>query len=234
MSGSILKRAIDIGVPAGKVLLVWFNKYSGTLIRTLSSALLFDPVGLDPRVISNLDAVVITHEHYDHFDEGLLQDLEDKTKTFIVTPYIADQLRMMPREKVKDVEEGDMVKVRGTRITAAPSNHPGMKPLTFIVETDIGINIYHSSDSRPFQDMEKIGREYPLDITLCTVGIAPGTSPESGVQVAKLTHPQVAIPYHTDDEEDLLRFAEILKREEPGIKAKILKPLEIYLYPERE
>jgi len=50
--------------------------------------------------------------------------------------------------------------------------------------------------------MRGIEERYKPDIALCTVGIAPGTSPRSGAEVTKLVQPRVAIPYHTDRPKD--------------------------------
>jgi len=101
-----------------------------------------------------------------------------------------------------------------------------------MVTTEDNIRIYHSSDSRLFSEMKKIGEKYKPDIAFCTVDMAPGTSPRSGAEVAKLVQPKVAIPYHTERGSALQEFATILKREAPQITTRILKRFEVYKYPE--
>lgn len=81
--------------------------------------------------------------------------------------------------------------------------------------------------------MKKIGEKYKPDIAFCTVDIAPGTSPRSGAEVAKLLQPKVVIPYHTGLESPLQEFVAILKREAPRIMTRILQRLEVYKYPEK-
>jgi hypothetical protein len=52
-------------------------------------------------------------------------------------------------------------------------------------------------------------------VVFCTVGIAPGASPETGFEIARLTKPQVAVPYHTNSIVDQKAFTEIIKKELP-------------------
>jgi hypothetical protein len=58
-------------------------------------------------------------------------------------------------------------------------------------------------------------KEKSFDVVFCTVGIAPGASPETGFEIARLTKPQVAVPYHTNSAANQQKFAEILKKELP-------------------
>ena len=67
-----------------------------------------------------------------------------------------------------------------------------------------------------------------LDVAFCTIGIAPGASPEAGVEIAKLTKPKVAVPYHTGSAADQKRFAELLKKELPKTHCLIPEVGKIY------
>lgn len=219
-------------VAKGKVALTVFNNYSGVIIRTPSTTLIFDPIDIDVADVDQADIMVITHEHYDHFEAGIATQLQKKTNaTVVTTPFVASQLKGVPSNMVKAFRAGDSASIDGVNITAEHSEHPGNKPLTFLVASEDGIKVYHSSDSQPFKDMAKIGEKHKPDVAFCTVGIAPGTSPRSGVEVAKLVKPKVAIPYHTDRSKSLEDFAEILGKEKPDIKTKIIRKFEIYQYP---
>ncbi len=67
----------------------------------------------------------------------------------------------------------------------------------------------------PFPEMAVMGEKEKFDVVFCTVGIAPGTSPETGFEIARLTKPQVAVPYHTNSADSQKKFTEILKKELP-------------------
>jgi len=228
-----LRNIMGLTVPKGRVALTWFNEYSGTVIKTPTSTLIFDPVGIRSSDVPRADAIVITHEHVDHFEGGLTRDIQRQTgATVVTTPFVAEQLRAVPSEKLRALRAGKVITIGNVQLNTMPSDHPGNQPLTFMITTEDNIRIYHSSDSRPFSEMKRIGEKYKPDIAFCTVDMAPGTSPRSGAEVARLVQPKVAIPYHTDRGSPLQEFAAILKREAPQITAKILQRFEVYKYPE--
>jgi len=150
----------------------------------------------------------------------------------VTTPFVAEQLRTVPSEKLKALRAGETITIGNVRLDTMPSDHPGNQPLTFMVTTEDNVGIYHSSDSRPFSEMKRIGEKYKPDVAFCTVDIGPGTSPRSGAEVAKLVQPKVAIPYHTGRGNTPQEFVAILKGEAPQITAKILQRFEVYKYPE--
>jgi L-ascorbate metabolism protein UlaG (beta-lactamase superfamily) len=63
--------------------------------------------------------------------------------------------------------------------------------------------------------------------------IAPGASPETGFEIARLTKPKVAVPYHTGSAADLKKFAEILKKEMPKTTCLIPEVGKIYQVSKR-
>ena len=207
-----------------------FNDYSGVIIKTPTSTLIFDPVDIELEKIQYADVIIVTHEHYDHFDAELVKKLQEQTKAVVVTtPFVGSQLEV-PEDKLTCLKVGESIILGKVKLDALYSDHPGNQPLTFLITTDDNLKIYHTSDSRPYQGMKVIGEKNRLDITFCTVDIAPGTSPESGVEVAKLTKTRVAIPYHTGQPEMLKRFSQIITSDAPGIEVKILRKFEIYEY----
>lgn len=183
--------------------------------------------------MSEADIIVITHEHYDHFEAGFTRALQRQTNAVVVTtPFVTSQIRGIPEDKLRAMEVGGTLIIGRVRLDGERSDHPGRQPLTFILTTKDNLKVYHSSDSRPFPEMKEIGEKYEPDVALCTVGIAPGTSPRSGAEVAKLVQPRVAIPCHADRPRSLQEFAEMVEREAPKIRAKIIKQYEVYEYPE--
>jgi len=228
-----LKEIMSLDVAEGKIAIAWFNEYSGVAVKTQTSTVIFDPVGVRLTDVSEADIIVVTHEHYDHFEARFTRDLQRQTNAVVVTtPFVASQLRGIPEDKLRAMEVGDTLTIGRVRLDAERSDHPGRQPLTFILTSEDNLKVYHSSDSRPFPEMKEIGEKYGPDVALCTVGIAPSTSPRSGAEVAKLVQPKVAIPYHTDHPRSLEEFAEILGKEAPKIRTKIIKQFEIYQYPE--
>jgi L-ascorbate metabolism protein UlaG (beta-lactamase superfamily) len=83
------------------------------------------------------------------------------------------------------------------------------------VASEDNVKVWHTADSSPFPEMAQIAKEEELDMVFCTVGIAPGTSAETGSQIAWLIKPKIAVPYHAGSVENQKKFAQILKQELP-------------------
>jgi len=213
-----------------EILFVWFNRYAGVTIKTPSKTLVIDPVDVKPRNFKNLDAVLITHEHYDHLDQPLVSEIYKLTQCEVVAdPTSAQRLQnVIPPEKLREIQLGSEVKFGEVSVKAEKSNHPAARPVSFIITSEDGVKVYHTSDSLPFPEMAAIGEREKPDVVFCTVGIAPGTSPETGVEIARLTKPKVAVPYHTGLTQDLKKFAELLKKDMPNITCLIPEIGKIY------
>lgn len=213
-----------------EILFVWFNRYAGVTIKTPSKTLVIDPVDVKPRNFKNLDAVLITHEHYDHLDQPLVSEIHKLTQCEVVAdPTSAQRLQnVIPPEKLREIQPDSEVKFGEVSVKAEKSNHPAVTPVSFIITSEDGVKVYHTSDSLPFPEMAAIGEREKLDVVFCTVGIAPGTSPETGVEIARLTKPKVAVPYHTGLTEDLKKFAELLKKDMPNVTCLIPEVGKIY------
>jgi L-ascorbate metabolism protein UlaG (beta-lactamase superfamily) len=229
---------MSIGKTAAKneILFVWLNRYAGVAIKTPSKTLVIDPVDVKSRNFQNVDALLITHEHYDHFDQALVSEIYKLTQCMVVAdPTSAGRLRhVIPPEKLQEVQPGSEVKVGEVSVKAEKCNHPpAATPLTFIITDEDGVKVFHTADSLPFPEMAALGEEEKLDVVFCTVGIAPGTSPETGVDIARLTKPKVAVPYHTGSTADQKKFAEILKGEMPKVTCLIPEVGKIYKVSKR-
>lgn len=213
-----------------EILFVWFNRYAGVTIKTPSKTLVIDPVDVKPRNFKNLDAVLITHEHYDHLDQPLVSEIYKLTQCEVVAdPTSARRLQnVIPPEKLRAIQLDSEVKFGEVSVKAEKSNHPAATPVSFIITSEDGVKVYHTSDSLPFPEMAAIGEREKPDVVFCTVGIAPGTSPETGVEIARLTKPKVAVPYHTGLTEDLKKFAELLKKDMPNVTCLIPEVGKIY------
>jgi len=213
-----------------EILFVWFNRYAGVTIKTPSKMLVIDPVDVKPRDLQDADAVLITHEHYDHLDQPLVSEIYKLTQREVVAdPTSARRLQnVIPPERLHEMQPGSEVKFGEVSVKAEKSNHPAAMPVSFIITSEDGVKVYHTSDSLPFPEMAAIGEREKLDVVFCTVGIAPGTSPETGVEIARLTKPKVAVPYHTGLTEDLQNFAKLLKKDMSNVKCLIPEVGKIY------
>ena len=222
--------SIEKSPAKNEILFVWFNRYAGVTIKTPSKILVVDPVDVKPRNFKNVDAILISHEQYDHLDQSLVSEIHKQTLCVVVAdPTSARRLQnVIPSDKLREIQPGSEVKLAEVSVKAEKCNHPAATPISFIITSEDGVKVFHTADSLPFPEMATIGEREKLDVVFCTVGIAPGTSPETGVDIARLTKPKVAVPYHTGSIADQKRFAEILNKEMPKVTCLIPEVGKIY------
>jgi L-ascorbate metabolism protein UlaG (beta-lactamase superfamily) len=219
-----------------EILFVWFNNYSGIIVKTPSKTLVIDPVDVRARSLKNVDAILITHEHYDHLDQRLIAEIQKATGCIVIADTAsARSLRYaIPPGKLQEVCPGAEAKVGEVSVKAERCNHPAAAPVTFIITSEDGVKVFHTADSLPFPELAAVGEREKFDVVFCTVGIHPGASPEMGFEIARLTKPQVAVPYHTNSAANQQRFAEILKRELPRTACLIPELNKIYQVSKRK
>jgi L-ascorbate metabolism protein UlaG (beta-lactamase superfamily) len=229
---------VSIGKTPSKneVFFVWLNRYAGVTLKTPSKTLVIDPVDVKPREFKSVDAVLITHEHYDHLDPSLISEVQKSTQCAVVAdPTSVKKLRhLIPEEKLVEARPGSEVKFDSVLVKVEGCNHPASTPVSFLVTSEDDIKVFHTADSLPFPEMVSIGESEKLDVVFCTVGIAPGTSPETGFEIARLTRPKVAVPYHTGSAADQRKFAELVKRELPKMTCLIPETGKIYQVSKRK
>jgi len=203
-------------VPAkNTILFVWLNQYAGILFKTPSKTIVIDPVDVKAKKFQNVDAILITHEHYDHLDPPLLSEIQKATNCVIIADATSTKKlqNTIPSNKLKETKPGDETKIGAVSVKTGKCNHPAHTPVTYIITSEDNVKLYHTSDSLPFPELALMGQKEKFDIVFCTVGIAPGASPYTGFEIARLTKPEMAIPYHTASYESQMEFAKLLKKE---------------------
>jgi len=166
-------------------------------LRRVGAALRFDP--------SLVDAVLISHVHYDHLDIPSLQPLR-RSSQFVVPRGAGSWLRRRGFSHVLEVEPGDETQVRGATVRATHAEHEsGRGP--FGVETPaIGYLVcgssstYFAGDTDLFAGMASISDH--LDVALLPVAgwgprLPPGhLDPRGAAEALRLLRPRIAVPIH--------------------------------------
>jgi len=217
----------------GEIAFVWFNNYAGVAIKTPTKTLVIDPADVDPKVFNVVDAVLVTHEHYDHFDAEIIRDIHRRTQCLVVADLTsAKRLRdAIAPAKLHEMRVGKEVKLENVTIRAEAFKHPATAPVSYLITTEDGVKIYHTGDSLPHSDMEQVGERSPPDVVFCTVGApAPGASPQSGLEIVRMVKPKVAVPYHAPAV-DRKKFAELIAKETPSVKCMVIEQNKPVKYP---
>jgi len=197
------------------IFFVWFNQYAGILLKTPSKTIVIDPVDIKIKNLQSVDAILITHEHYDHLDPPLITAIQNNTGCNVIADSASTKKLQLviPGDKLQEAEPGTEFKIGEVNVKAEKCNHNAKAPVTYIITSEDNVKIYHTADSLPFPELSLMGQREQFDVVFCSVGIAPGHSPETGFEIARLTKPQIAIPYHTATVQSQNLFADLLKKD---------------------
>jgi len=222
-----------ISLKKGEVAFLWFNNYSGVVIRTPTKTFVVDPVDVDPTIFKKVDILLITHEHHDHFDESMIREIYRRTQCTVIADFTSAGILkdVLPLGKLHEMRVGKEVKLDNVTVRAEAFKHPATTPVSYLITSEDGVRVYHTGDSLPYPNMKQIGERSPPDIVFCTVGIpAPGASPEMGLEIVKMVKPKVAVPYHAPAA-DRKKFAELVAKEAPNVKCMLIERDKPYKYP---
>jgi len=196
--------------------LTWLG-HSTVLLEVDGARLLTDPVlrarvlhlrrvgealPLDPQ---SVDAVLISHIHYDHLDLPSLRRL-GRSSLLVVPSGAGSLLRRHGFEHVIEVEPGDEAQIRGATIRATHAEHDSPR-LPFGVETPAlgylvsgSVSTYFAGDTDLFGGMGAIADN--LDVALLPVAgwgpsLPPGhLDPRGAAEALGLLRPRIAVPIH--------------------------------------
>ena len=139
-------------------------------------------VPLDVRQIPKIEAVIISHDHYDHLNKYSVQQLIDRTNKFIV-PLAVGALLVdwgVPQDKIVELDWWEEYRLNQSLMVAAtPAQHFSGRGITdrnktlwasWVIKTPLH-RLFFSGDSGYFKGFKKIGEKYgPFDMTFIECG----------------------------------------------------------------
>ena len=184
----------------GSARLVWFG-HSSFLLQIKGKTILLDPMfsnvaaphpllggnrfnkemPINVKQLKTLDAVIFSHDHYDHLDYETVKSIHEKTKHFFVPLGLGGHLQYwgVPETKITELDWWEDVSYENLKLVCTPAQHFSGRKLnnsqstlwSSWVITSSSENIYFSGDSGYASHFKSIGEKYgPFDIALLECG----------------------------------------------------------------
>jgi len=169
------------------------------------------PIPLDE--LPQIDAVVISHDHYDHLDMATVRELGAGGTHFIVPLGVGAHLERwgIADAQIHELDWNESIAIRGLQITATPARHySGRNPrhpsetlwASWVVKGPRH-RFFFSGDSGYSDQFRIIGAKHgPFDLTLIKIGASDPSwadihmTPEQAVQTNLDLRGRVMLPVH--------------------------------------
>jgi L-ascorbate metabolism protein UlaG (beta-lactamase superfamily) len=220
-----------IGPAAEGLHAIWYG-HSSALVEIEGKRVLFDPVWSErcspsrlvgPRRLHpppvpltdlpRVDAIVISHDHYDHLDTATVRTLiHTQSAPFLVPLGVGGHLERwgVPTDRIMELDWDEAVTVAGIRFVATAARHFSGRAFTrdntlwaSWVVAGQRHKVFYTGDSGYFDEYADIGAEHgPFDLTLIQIGaygeLWPDIhmTPEQGVAAHVEVGGRVLIPLH--------------------------------------
>lgn len=169
-----------------------------------------------PITLENLppiEAVILSHDHYDHLDYGTILAIADKVGVFVAPLGVGERLIKwgIPAAKVRQLDWWEETQVGALSLIATPAQHFSGRSLTDRNRTLWAswvlvaphIRVFFSGDSGYFAGFKAIGNKFgPFDVTLIENGAYNENwadihmQPEQTVQAHIDLHGKTLVPIH--------------------------------------
>ncbi|MBW2408746.1 MAG: MBL fold metallo-hydrolase [Deltaproteobacteria bacterium] len=139
-------------------------------------------VPLDIQQIPEVDAIIISHDHYDHLNKYSVQRLNDRSNRFVVPLAVGALLEDwgVPRDKIVELDWWQEYRLdQKLMIAATPAQHFSGRGLfdrnatlwaSWVIQTPFH-SVFFSGDSGYFGGFKQIGEKYgPFDMTFIECG----------------------------------------------------------------
>jgi L-ascorbate metabolism protein UlaG (beta-lactamase superfamily) len=204
-----------------------------------------EPYGIALENLPRLDAVIVSHDHYDHYDLKSFSAYPDKSVPMVVKRGIGEKARKAGFTDVRELDPWESVEVGSLAITAAPGKH-GVPEVTFVLQGSAK-TVYFGADTLLIPELRQIADRYPrIDLAVLPVNgliLRPllnrqvVMNAQEAAQLCAVLRPRFAVPTHyafkggpimdrlvlkysgTAEE-----FREAAKKSAPGTVVRVLAP----------
>ncbi|NMM47783.1 MBL fold metallo-hydrolase [Marinigracilibium pacificum] len=131
--------------------------------------------------LTNIDAIIISHDHYDHLDYPTIEKLKKHTAHFFTALGVGSHLKSwgIPQEKITELDWWESIKYKELNLVSCPARHFSGRGITdrnktqwasWII-TGNNSNLYFSGDGGYGPHFKEIGEKYgPFDLAMMECG----------------------------------------------------------------
>lgn len=180
------------------------------------------------RVQENVDMMIITHGHEDHFDKNLPEMIEHFRPVIVANSIVRFYLyeRFVDKSLIEPMNLGGTINVMDVTVSMVPAQHLGHimidrdsigfthPSVGFVLRFSDGITLYIAGDTGIFSEMSLIADLYKPNIAILPIGGRYTMGPMEAAHALRLLKVSHVIPYHygtfeslTGTPEDLRQFA---------------------------
>ena len=155
---------------------------------------------VDYTAMPKADIILVTHEHFDHYDTVALRQLTSEKTQLVMNKrcveMYGDGTAMVNGDKLQVADDITLEAVPAYNITEGREQfHPKGRDNGYILTLD-GLRIYIAGDTEDIPEMTDIKN---IDIAFLPCNQPYTMTPEQLVRAAKIINPKVLFPYHYGD-----------------------------------
>jgi len=174
--------------------------------------------------LKDIALILVTHEHFDHFDKELIEKIATRDSSCVVAAEPLLQQLNLNKRFLHPIKMHQSISLRGVEITAIPAHHPqAFYPLGFMISYN-GRSVFHSGDTSLLDDFSQL----KPDVALLPIGGTYTMDCVDAIRAVKTMKPKFAIPMHYNTfkmiEQDPQEFKQKIEKSILKTKPVILKP----------